>query len=50
MATGLIRLGLPPLKVGLDCGFYDQSHFSRHFKRVVGVPPGVYARSWSQGI
>ncbi|BDY05206.1 AraC family transcriptional regulator [Ferrimonas sp. YFM] len=47
LATRLIRMGLPPLKVGLDCGFYDQSHFSRHFKRVVGVPPGVYARSWS---
>jgi AraC-like DNA-binding protein len=27
-----------------DAGFFDLSHFSRHFKRHVGVPPGVYAR------
>jgi AraC-like DNA-binding protein len=27
-----------------DAGFFDLSHFSRHFKRHVGVPPGIYAR------
>jgi AraC family transcriptional regulator len=25
-----------------ECGFADQSHFSRQFKRVVGVPPGEF--------
>ena len=24
-------------------GFHDQSHFSRHFRRIIGVPPGLLA-------
>ena len=28
--------------VALDCGFYDQSHFSRTFKAWTGVTPGQY--------
>lgn len=27
----------------IHAGFYDQSHLDRHFKRVMGVTPGVYA-------
>jgi AraC-like DNA-binding protein len=34
-----------PLMTGLDCGFYDQSHFIRHFKRHVGITPGTYIDS-----
>ncbi|MEO0540489.1 MAG: AraC family transcriptional regulator [Cyanobacteria bacterium P01_A01_bin.105] len=30
--------------VALDTGFADQSHFTRHFKRSVGVTPGQYGR------
>ena len=26
----------------LACGFADQSHLNRHFKRIVGVTPGQY--------
>ena len=33
------------LGAGLDCGFYDQSHFIRHFKRHVGITPGTYIDS-----
>ena len=25
-------------------GFYDESQLHRHFRRIVGVPPGVYAQ------
>ena len=28
--------------VATACGYYDQSAFSRHFKRVVGVTPSAY--------
>jgi AraC-like DNA-binding protein len=41
-AQTLLRGGLPPAAVALDCGFADQSHLTRAFKRVVGVPPGLY--------
>jgi AraC-like DNA-binding protein len=41
-ARKLIRKGNPISAVALDTGFFDQSHFSRNFKRIVGVPPGQY--------
>ncbi len=31
--------------VALDCGFADQSHLNRQFRRVVGVTPGQWRRS-----
>lgn len=41
-ARKLIRKGNPISAVALETGFFDQSHFSRNFKRIVGVPPGRY--------
>jgi AraC-like DNA-binding protein len=35
--------GQPPADVAASVGFYDQSHFTRHFKRHVGATPGRYA-------
>ncbi len=34
--------GMPLVQVAAETGFVDQSHFSRHFKRVVGISPGQY--------
>lgn len=31
--------------IALDCGFYDHSHFSREFVRVMGKSPGQYRKS-----
>ena len=31
--------------IALDCGFADQSHFTRTFSRVVGVTPGTWRRT-----
>lgn len=44
-ARRLLLDGRPAGEVATACGFYDQPHLNRHFKRVVGVPPGRYARS-----
>jgi len=41
-AQALLRQGLAPAAVAHDCGFADQSHLTRAFKRVVGVPPGLF--------
>ncbi|WP_394433250.1 helix-turn-helix domain-containing protein [Streptomyces sp. SGAir0957] len=44
LARGLLLDGVPAGEVAARCGFYDQSHLTRHFKRVVGTSPGRYAR------
>jgi AraC-like DNA-binding protein len=42
-ARALLDAGLRPAEVAARVGFADQAHLTRHFKRVVGVPPGAYA-------
>jgi AraC family transcriptional regulator len=32
-------------EIALDCGFADQSHLNRQFRRAVGVTPGQWRRS-----
>jgi AraC-like DNA-binding protein len=32
------------LDIALTCGFADQSHLNRVFKKHAGVPPGQYRR------
>jgi AraC-like DNA-binding protein len=44
VAQKQLREGMPPALVAAELGFVDQSHFTRHFKRFVGVTPGRYAR------
>ncbi|MFF5897662.1 AraC family transcriptional regulator [Streptomyces argenteolus] len=45
LARRLLLGGMGAPQVAASAGFYDQSHFSRHFKRVVGTTPGHYART-----
>jgi AraC-like DNA-binding protein len=45
LARRLLLDGKPPGEVATAAGFYDQSHLTRHFKRIVGITPGRYART-----
>jgi AraC family transcriptional regulator len=42
--AALSRRDLPLAQIALSCGFSDQSHFSREFKRAVGVTPAAFRR------
>ncbi|GAA3837391.1 AraC family transcriptional regulator [Streptomyces phyllanthi] len=48
-ARRLLLAGQPPSEVATLTGFYDQAHLTRHFKRLVGVPPGRFARTPGRG-
>jgi AraC-like DNA-binding protein len=39
-ALGPLRAGVSVTEVAAATGFTDQSHFTRHFRRMFGVPPG----------
>ena len=44
-AKDLLRRRRDPLReIALDCGFSDQSHFTRVFTRIVGSSPGAWQR------
>jgi AraC-like DNA-binding protein len=44
-ARRLLLEGTPGADVALRCGFADQSHFNRHFKRFFAVTPMRYAHA-----
>ncbi len=44
LAARLLRGGTPPAQAALEAGFTDQSHLTRHFKRIYGAPPARYGR------
>jgi AraC family transcriptional regulator len=47
----LVTTGAPLSHVALECGLYDQAHFSRAFRRNVGISPRVYRRQFaSEGL
>jgi AraC-like DNA-binding protein len=44
----LLTSKLSITEVGYQCGFYDQSHFTKHFKQAYGFPPKQLQRQISQ--
>jgi len=40
--------GLSLTDVAAECGFTDQSHFTREFRRAFGVSPGAWRRALKQ--
>ena len=45
-ARELLRAGVHVAEAAQAVGFYDESQLHRHFRRIVGVTPGAYARSF----
>ncbi|WP_320008599.1 AraC family transcriptional regulator [Maridesulfovibrio sp.] len=43
-AQRLIESNTPLIEAALKSGFSDQSHFSKHFKKVVGISPGRFSK------
>lgn len=43
-AKSRIQSGYSLTEAALNSGFSDQSHFSRHFKKVIGISPGRFLR------
>ena len=48
LARKLLRKGLDLSQVALECGFFDQSHFHRHFKAITTVTPKEYQVNFIQ--
>lgn len=44
-ARKLLLAGQRPAEVATTVGFYDQAHFTRHFKRHTALPPAAFAAS-----
>ena len=40
----LLQTGVPIAHAAVEVGFYDQAHLTRHFKQIVGIPPGQFTR------
>lgn len=45
-ARELLAKGTPIREVALKTGFFDQGHFTNHFRKVFGYPPGVYRKGF----
>ena len=44
-AKVLLEKGASITQTALECGFFDQSHFTKNFKSLFGVTPGLYINS-----
>jgi AraC-like DNA-binding protein len=45
LARHLLLAGRSAAETATEVGFYDQAHLSRHFTRLLGVPPGAFAQA-----
>lgn len=45
MAKNMLETGHSLLNTAMACGFSDQSHLTRHFKKWLGVTPGRFQRN-----
>lgn len=48
LARKLLQQGSDLSQVALECGFFDQSHFHRHFKSITTVTPREYQVNFMQ--
>ncbi len=48
LARKLLQKGFDLSQVALECGFFDQSHFHRHFKAITTVTPKKYQVNFIQ--
>ncbi len=48
LAKKLLQKGFDLSQVALECGFFDQSHFHRHFKAMTTVTPKEYQVNFIQ--
>ncbi|MFN9999392.1 MAG: helix-turn-helix transcriptional regulator, partial [bacterium] len=46
-AKKLLAIGNKIIDTALECGFFDQSHFTNYFKKYFGVSPKKYAENYS---
>ena len=44
-AKCLLKKGLTIVDASLSCGFFDQSHFHKYFRRYVGLTPAQYLKT-----
>jgi AraC-like DNA-binding protein/mannose-6-phosphate isomerase-like protein (cupin superfamily) len=48
-ARVMLKAGFPITETALSVGFNDQSHLTKFFRRIIGVPPGLFARGLADG-
>jgi AraC-like DNA-binding protein len=44
----MVNSDLPLSEIATQCGFADQSAFNRSFKRIHGIPPGIWRRRYAR--
>lgn len=48
-AMQALHTDTPLAQIGEDCGFYDQSHFTRQFRKLTGETPATFRNRLSSG-